>query len=201
MNIYPSTEVYPYVYIGVNKETGQFYIGYREKNTQPSHIDLYEYRTSSNIVSPIFDNLDWTIMAEFFNGNDAFDFEQKLIYENWGNPLLLNENVRLPNGNKRFKAKKGCGKGKTISIEHRAVVSRTHKDKPKSKIHKDRISRALKETFKKTPKTKPTHTTPHSEETKEKMRGPRGPQSLEVIAAKIARMTGRKRGPYKKKNS
>lgn len=31
---------YPYVYKGTNKETGEFYIGYREANKLPSKLDL-----------------------------------------------------------------------------------------------------------------------------------------------------------------
>ena len=53
MNNYPSTRVKPYVYMGHNPVTGEFYIGYREANTKPSHIDLFDYRTSSNRVRPI----------------------------------------------------------------------------------------------------------------------------------------------------
>jgi len=114
MNIYPfpSTKVRPYVYFGYNPVTGEFYIGYREANTKPSHLDLFEYRTSSKIVQPFFDQMIWTILAEFENGDDAFDFEQRLIGENWNNSLLLNKQYRLPNGRKRFKSKKGCNKGK-----------------------------------------------------------------------------------------
>jgi len=108
MNIYPSTKVRPYVYIGIHKETGQIYVGYREKNVRlnkPSHIDLFEYRTSSAIVQPIFDQFDWLIAAEFEIGDDAYDFEQFSIYENWDNPLLLNESCFYDK--KRFKCKKG----------------------------------------------------------------------------------------------
>jgi predicted RNA-binding Zn-ribbon protein involved in translation (DUF1610 family) len=90
MSIYESSKVHPYVYICTHKETGHFYIGYREVNKVPSDIDLPKYRTSSKTVNPNFQNYYWSIIAEFFNGDDAYDFEQKLIYENWGNLKLIN---------------------------------------------------------------------------------------------------------------
>lgn len=103
MIIYTSTKVMPYVYLGIHKITKEFYIGYREANTIPSHLDLFKYRTSSTIVEPNFNEYDWYIVAEFYNGDDAYDFEQQLIYENWRDPLLLNEQYRLRHGKKRFK--------------------------------------------------------------------------------------------------
>ncbi len=112
MIIYHSTQVRPYVYFGVSRTTGEIYAGYREANKLPSDIDLFIYRTSSKIVHPRFDEFDWCIVAEFFTGYDAYDFEQQLIYENWGNPLLLNRNYRLPNGEKRFKLSPGQSKGR-----------------------------------------------------------------------------------------
>lgn len=42
-----------------------------------------------------------TISGEFFNGNDAYDYEQYLIYENWNNPLLINDSCY--HGKLRFK--------------------------------------------------------------------------------------------------
>ena len=133
MNIYPSTKVRPYVYFGYNPITGEFYIGYREANTKPSHIDLFEYRTSSKAVEPIFDQMVWTILAEFDLGNDAYDFEQLSIYENWDNPLLLNETCFYEK--KRFKRKKGgssWSKGKTFSEDHCAKIGAGNKGKVRS---------------------------------------------------------------------
>ena len=105
MNIYTSSKALPYVYMGTHNMTGKFYIGYREKNTTPSSSDLYKYRTSSKIVKPNFKDYNWTIIAEFFSGNDAYDFEQQLISECWGDPRLINRNVQ--HGRKRFKSHKG----------------------------------------------------------------------------------------------
>ena len=124
MNIYPSTKVRPYVYMGFNPITGEFYIGYREANILPSHIDLFEYKTSSKIVKPIFNQMHWFILAEFEIGNDAYDFEQLSIYENWDNPSLLNDSCF--HNKKKFKSKKGNNKGRKLpprSKEHLAKLS------------------------------------------------------------------------------
>lgn len=85
---------YPYVYRGVNRITGEFYIGYREANTLPAIIDLMSYKTSSKEVRENFDAFDWEIIAEFFDGKSAFDFETQLIRECWDSPLILNKHVR-----------------------------------------------------------------------------------------------------------
>jgi NUMOD3 motif len=103
-NIY--TKIYPYVYVCTHKITGHYYIGYRSANTMPSDIDLPKYKTSSLIVRPDFENYNWQILAEFFDSNDAYDFEQQLISENWNDPLLLNEQHRYQ-CNGRFKSKPG----------------------------------------------------------------------------------------------
>lgn len=74
-----------------NPITGEIYIGFRKANKHPSHIDLPIYKTSSKIVKPRFNEFIRTIIAEFFRAEDAYDYEQLLIYEEWGNPLLLNK--------------------------------------------------------------------------------------------------------------
>ena len=105
MNIY-STKIYPYVYVCTHKITGHYYIGYRSANSVSSDIDLPKYKTSSLIVKPDFENYNWQILAEFFNGDDAYDFEQQLISEHWNDPLLLNEHHRH-HCDGRFKSKTG----------------------------------------------------------------------------------------------
>ena len=158
MNIYQSTQVRPYVYFGIHKVTGEIYVGYREFNVQlgiPSTIDLFTYRTSSKIVNPIFDEFDWYVVAEFFSGDDAYDFEQQLIYEHWNNPLLLNQHCT--HGQERWKfsrlgekdsdetrrrkseARKGEKNpmfGKDRSGENSSFLGRTHSDITKQKISK-----------------------------------------------------------------
>jgi hypothetical protein len=93
MTIYQSTKVLPYVYMGIHRETKQFYIGSRTSKhlKLPPEQDILKYKTSSKIVKPIFDEFDWFIIAMFFDRNDAYAFEQELIYENWNNPLILNK--------------------------------------------------------------------------------------------------------------
>ena len=90
-NIYTSEKALPYVYRLDNPTTGEFYIGYREANKIPSHLDLPKYKTSATEVKKNFGIFVWKILAEFPEGNDAYDYEQLSIFEEWDNPLLLNE--------------------------------------------------------------------------------------------------------------
>jgi hypothetical protein len=93
MTIYRSTKVLPYVYMGIHRETGQFYIGSRTAKSikLPPEQDLIKYRTSSKIVKPIFDEFDWHIVAMFVDPIECYNFEQELIFENWDNALKLNK--------------------------------------------------------------------------------------------------------------
>jgi hypothetical protein len=130
----------------VNKTTNKFYIGYREQNVKlgiPSHIDFPEYKTSSKLVRPDFDNFTWFIVAEFFNGNDAYDFEQELINNHWDDPLLLNE--RCYYRKERFKGAPGRGgspKGRKFSEKtlrkmseaKKGILGRSHTEESKLKI-------------------------------------------------------------------
>ena len=92
----------PYVYLGINRTTSEFYIGVRyshSKHKRNSVDDLgIVYYTSSRIVKPIFDQFDWKIIAQFNNKEDALEYEDQLIREHWNNPLLLNKN----RGGKKF---------------------------------------------------------------------------------------------------
>lgn len=94
--------VSPYVYLGIHKSTGQFYIGVRyanqRKNLSPEDDLGKVYFTTSNIVKPIFNEFKWTILAQFISKEDALEFEELLIEESWKNPLLLNKNK----GGKKF---------------------------------------------------------------------------------------------------
>jgi hypothetical protein len=168
MNIYTSEKALPYVYRLDNPVTGEIYIGYREANKLPSHLDLPEYRTSSKYVEPRFDEFNWTIVAEFFLGDDAYDHEQFSIYENWGNPLLMNGNCfygkkrlkTLPQSqetkDKRAKALTGkkrtdetkakmsaAATGKKHSAERLAINSSSHKGLYQSQETKDKRAKAL----------------------------------------------------------
>ena len=147
-----STSIYsnlPYVYRLDNPITGEIYIGYREANKLPSHEDLPKYRTSSKYVEPRFEEFNWTILAEFFNGEDAYDFEQLSIHENWDNPLLLNRNCNY--GKKRWKTDdhlsektklkmSATRKGVAKTAEHSAKISASLKGIPKPPEHSVRMS-------------------------------------------------------------
>jgi len=94
--IYSSEKVMPYVYMGVHKISNEYYFGYREANRVPSSDDLgTKYFTSSKKIKEIgFDNFNWTILAEFFTGLDAYLFEQSLIEKHISNkPLNLNKRL------------------------------------------------------------------------------------------------------------
>ena len=150
MTQYYSDEIRPYVYRCTHKITGKYYIGYRERNVIlgiPSDIDLMMYRTSSKIVKPWFDEYESVVLAEFQTGDDAYDFEQQLIFENWEDPLLINENCQL--SGKRFK-KNHCSeetkakisektKGRKITDEHKALISESTKGRKKSEATKEKM--------------------------------------------------------------
>lgn len=128
--IYTSDKINPYVYILVHKITKEFYIGSRWTKLQkyPSHIDIFHYKTSSRKIKPIFDEFDVYILAEFYTEtryDDVYDFEQFLINEHWGDPLLIN--------------KSNCyGNEKRFRTEYEK------QSEEESKIHRERISKAVK---------------------------------------------------------
>jgi len=79
--------IYPYVY-RIDHPSGEFYIGSRCANKVPAAQDFgIRYKTSSNHLSHPFDEYTQTIVAEFYlptGAADAYDFEQTLIFEHWG---------------------------------------------------------------------------------------------------------------------
>lgn len=82
MFIYSSTKVLPYVYMCTEKETGNFYIGYRYANKVPSTEDFgTNYFSSNEYVNQNFDKFEHHIVAEFFDRVAAYKFETKLIAE------------------------------------------------------------------------------------------------------------------------
>lgn len=90
---YQSSKARPYVYVCTHRITKQIYIGYREANVKlnrTSDADFVLYRTSCTSVKADFDNFDWEIVAEFSDGQAAYEFEQQLIYQYWNDPLLIN---------------------------------------------------------------------------------------------------------------
>ena len=163
--------------MGIDPITGEFYIGYREANTKPSHIDLFEYKTSSEVVKLKFDRMNWIIVAEFESGNYAWDFEQLSIYENWNNPLLLNEHCRY--GSKaRFKS--GTPSEETL-VKLRKPKKNTENMKKaallreeKKRINGYRVANEVRERISKN-NGRGMKNKSHSEIAKNKMRGTREP--------------------------
>lgn len=85
----------PYVYIVRNRNSGKFYIGMRSANKVVAEQDLgVYYFTSSKHVKNNFIDYDIEIKAYFIDQISAFNFENDLIKEHWGNPLLLNRHYQ-----------------------------------------------------------------------------------------------------------
>ncbi len=125
-------QILPYVYKVVHKLTGHYYFGFRAINKVQSHLDLgYKYFTSSKIVKPNFHDYDSYILAEFFKAEDAFDFEQSLIKEHWGNPMLIN---------------------KVLTIDYKVKFNTL--GRPRTEDEKSRQSKARKGIFKMTEENK-----------------------------------------------
>jgi hypothetical protein len=89
-------KILPYVYKLTHNKTNEFYIGVRWGNKVPAIDDLgKKYFSSSAITKPRFDEFSSQVLAEFFDKEDAIDFEQQLITEYWGDPLLLNKAIQV----------------------------------------------------------------------------------------------------------
>lgn len=134
MNIY-STKVMPYVYMCIHKKTGKFYIGYRCVNVgynRPSHLDFPKYKSSCKQIKHNFSEYNWIILAEFFDSDSAYDYEQLSIHENWYNPLLMNESCFYLKT--RFKSK-------PLTTAHKKAIS-SAQSKPKTAEHKKKLSEA-----------------------------------------------------------
>lgn len=154
-----TTKILPYVYKLTHKITSEFYIGVRWANIYPSGLDLgIRYKTSSKHVKPRFEEFNYEIVAEFFNHEDAIDFEQQSIEENWNDPLLLNKAIQVT---KKFRctghsektkekmsaAKKGKppnNKGKKLSDETKGKIKqksllRRHTEETKAKMSINKI--------------------------------------------------------------
>jgi len=136
MDIYKSNNSsFPYVYIGTHKHTGEFYIGYREKNKVNSSKDfgiLYKTTSSSKLVKEEFHNFEWIIIAEFFTetgGEDAYWFEQDLIKEHIKNSLCLNKQY--------IDREKTSKRWSSTSKETRKKISESKKGQNKNKTYEE----------------------------------------------------------------
>lgn len=133
MTIYTSTKAMAYVYMCIHKNTGEFYIGYRCANVHLnrfSHIDFPLYRTSNPEIKHNFLNFDWIIVAEFFDSDSAYDYEQQLIHEYWNDLLLINKSCYYDKP--RFKSK-------PLTDEHKRSIGLAQ-SKPKTQEHKNKIA-------------------------------------------------------------
>lgn len=85
----------PYVYIVRNRNNQKFYIGMRSANKVVAENDLgVKYFTSSKHVKNNFSEYDIEIIAYFVDQLSAFEFENSLIEQHWGDPLLLNKHYQ-----------------------------------------------------------------------------------------------------------
>lgn len=152
-------KVAPYVYWLTHKETGHFYIGYREANKVPSDQDLgIVYFTSSKKIRELkFENFNFQIIAEFFSADSAYEFENRLIEEHFKNPLCLNNRYtrngkKILRSNRKGKKSSALTKlkisifrtGRKASEETKKKMSFSHKGLIKSKETCLKLSRALK---------------------------------------------------------
>lgn len=128
----------PYVYRLTNRSTADFYIGYRCANKKPAEEDIgYHYFSSCKSIKHTFTEYDIEIVAEFFDASAAYDFEQELIFENWGNPKLINAHV-VKNGKRQF-ARRG-----PLSDAHKQKLSQSLKGREFSNRHRENISKSGK---------------------------------------------------------
>lgn len=162
MCIYTSTRVMPYVYKLTHSLSGHFYIGYRKANKLPSDQDIIVYKSSSKLVKSMeFENFKWEIIAEFFNEDYAYDFEQQMIFESLENNLCLNMSC-FTDGKRRFKRS--------------GPLSEEHKQKIKYRLHDPIINNKLKSMLGK------RHTDVSKRKMSEKSKASRTPEVLKKIS-------------------
>jgi len=107
-----------YVYKISFKKTNEFYIGGRSTKINPK-LDLgIKYFSSSKTIEKLIsiegvNNFTFEVIKNNFPfWKDAYDYEQSLIFDNWGNPLLLNKSC--------YYGKKDFG---VISNESKKIIS------------------------------------------------------------------------------
>lgn len=182
----------PYVYKLTNKITEEFYIGYRYKNVQLekySSDDLGKtYYTSSNRINKHnIHNYEIEIIAEFFNKDDAYDYEQLLIHESWDNPILINKSCY--HNKKRFKHTE------PHTADTRKKMVQWRKDNPeKEELRAQKIKAYMNN---RTPEEKASY----SKNISEKMKVIAKNRSPELIQQQIDRckQMAKDRGPWNEK--
>ena len=184
MSIYQSTKISPYVYWLIHKETGQFYIGYREANIVSSDQDLcIIYFTSSKKIKELgFENFNFKVLAEFFDGDSGYNFENRLIEEHIKNPLCLNESY-TKEGSRKFSFS-----GKHHRLDSKEKVSKARTGKFKSTETKENMSIAKQKSYKEKGKIPNNKDRKHSEQSKLNMKlavNPRHSNKNHSIEAKL----------------
>lgn len=86
----------PYVYRLTHRETGRFYIGYRSRNVilgrhHSRDLGVRYFTSCREIKKENFAEYNAVVIEESETAAQAFEREQALIEENWGNPLLINQ--------------------------------------------------------------------------------------------------------------
>lgn len=180
----------PYVYKLTHRDTGEYYIGYREANKKPARLDLgQEYFSSGKITKENFYQFRPEILQEFDTGDDAYDYEQSLIKNNRKDPLLLNKRYdsgeglrfifRGPHTDETKKKISSCGRGRryTLSDSSKQKIQEAARKRPrpsqqtKNKIAQSRIGKThsdeTKKKIAKSAKGRPHR--PISQETRNKM--------------------------------
>jgi len=176
--------VNPYVYQLIHKITGEFYFGSRWANKLNAVEDLgHKYFTSSKVITPVFREFDTVIIAEFFDKEDAYRFEQDLIKEHWKHPLLLNKGYQGRSGIVHHKAKHSEETKLKIGLGNKGK-----KGKPCTQEHKDYLRRLAKENGWRPPNRKGIALTP---EHKRKI-------SIGHTGKHVDEWTGSKNPKYKK---
>lgn len=124
-------QILPYVYRLTNRNTGEFYYGYRKANKVRAEEDLgIEYFTSSRYVKPRFKEFETEIVAEFFDSDSAYWFEQSLIQENWKEPGILNKKYVKIGGKEFYNCEN--------TPEARAKISASMTGRKQSKEHSEK---------------------------------------------------------------
>lgn len=132
-------QIKPYTYLIKFKPTGQVYYGSRVKNVRlkrtPEEDLMKHYFTSCKTIKKLvkefgIDNFEWEIRKTFENINEAARWEQKVLQRMnvVKDPRWFNQNAN----------------GYIVPTpEGLAIISATHKGKPKPQSQKDNISKAL----------------------------------------------------------
>jgi hypothetical protein len=99
-----------YVYRLTHKIDGRFYIGYRVRND----VDLgVKYFSSSKYInSDNFHEFSPEIIASGLERDAAYDLEQRLIFNDWNHPLIMNESCY--HEKRRFRNKPGYSLDETF---------------------------------------------------------------------------------------